>query len=52
MSELSYTGIGTIVAALSLAAGLCLWSLRRIRFMERHRIVRLRQVRKELQHGP
>ncbi len=52
MSDLSYIGIATIAVALGLAAWLCLWSLRRIRFMERHRIVRLRQVRKELQHGP
>ena len=52
MTTLSHIGYGTVAAAFGLAAGLCLWSLRRLRFMEKHRLVRLRQVRKELHHGP
>lgn len=52
MQASSVIGLGVVVLALGTAAALYIWSVRRIRFIHQHHLVRLRQILKELQHGP
>jgi ABC-type maltose transport system permease subunit len=51
MRASSVISIATVVTAIVTGVVLCAWSLQRIRFISRHRLVRLRQILKELRHG-
>ena len=51
MQVSSAIGLGIVSVATGASIGLYVWSALRIRFISRHRLVRLRQIRRELRHG-
>jgi len=51
MRASSVIGLSVVLTALCICAALYAWSVHRVRFIQRQRLVRLRQILKELRHG-